>query len=74
MLTRIANETFFDFDLYRQILEARHERGLFTNARPNHHALLKLWQEAMLDAQLNIDLNNIESSEKAKNKIVNYKK
>ena len=74
MLTRIANETYFDFELYQRIMEARMERGLFTNSRPNHYRLLQLWHEAKLDAQLNAQLNNIEQSEQKLSKFKNFKK
>jgi len=74
MLTQIANETFFDFDLYRKILEARHERGFHYLSRPSHSELFNRWHNAILDAKLNIDLNNIEASEKVRSKIVNYRR
>lgn len=74
MLTQLENGFSLDFELLTRIYEARHERGLNYLARPSHSELLNRWRNAILDAKLNIDLNNIESSEKAKSKIVNYKK
>ena len=74
MLTQLENGFSIDFDLLSRIYEARHERGLPYLSRPSHSELLNRWHNAILDAKLSIDLNNIEASEKIRSKIVNYKR
>jgi len=74
MLTQLENGFSMDFDLLAKIYAARHERGLPYLSRPSHSELLNRWRNAILDAKLNIDLNNIEASEKVRSKIVNYRR